>query len=63
MQSYQEVSIEVLKELPNVKSNPQHFFFCLKQKNPKRFERLYFDTNGHNPFSEDLSNILFDLKS
>ena len=60
-QSYQNVTLEILKELP-VKGNIQNYFFKLKEKYPDRFQRLMFDTNGGKPFSEDLEDILFDLK-
>jgi hypothetical protein len=62
MQSYQIVFIEVQKELPNLgKKDPQEFFWNLKQQEPLRFERLYYDTNGHTPYSETVSDIMSDL--
>ena len=61
-QSYQEVTLEVQKELPLIKKDVQLYFFKLKDKYPKRFERLMFDDNGHKPYSKDLNDILFDLK-
>jgi hypothetical protein len=59
-QSYQEVTSEVLRELPNLKGVYQEFFYNLKQQQPKRFERLVYDTNGR-PFSSDLESVMFDL--
>jgi len=62
MQSYQQVTVEVQKELDNFKGNDIHVhFYKLKQQFPERFERLLFDTNGELPFSEDLEQILLDL--
>ena len=65
-QSYQEVSREVRKELIHmVKITPQpdvqKYFFELKQQDPSRFERLGFDTNGAEPYSKTLSDIIFDM--
>jgi hypothetical protein len=60
-QTYQQLTQEILKELPNVKGNIQIYFYKIKKENPKRFERLFYNTNGHIPHSEDLENILFDL--
>jgi hypothetical protein len=64
-QSYQEVSKEVRKELIHLieitpQPDPQKYFWDLKKKNPKKFERLTFDTNGFEPYSETLSEILMD---
>ena len=59
-QSYQNVTLEILKELP-VKGNIQNYFFKLKEKYPDRFQRLMFDTNGGKPFSEDLEDNLFEI--
>lgn len=61
MQTYQEVYKEVEKELKNIKGDKYDFFYNLKMQQPKRFERLTFDTNGHSPYSEDLSDIFFDF--
>lgn len=61
MQTYQEVTKEVLFELPNVSGNLQVYFFKLKKEQPIRFERLKYDTNGHRPFSKDLESIITDL--
>jgi hypothetical protein len=69
-QTYQEVSKEILeefqshkKELTGKKVNYQDYFFKLRKKKPKRFEALFFNENGHKPFSEDLENILIDLQT
>jgi len=65
-QSYQEVSREVIAEIrkervARTKLEYQALFYDLKQKQPTRFERLTFNTNGPEPFiSEDLGSILFD---
>ena len=64
-QSYQEVSKEVIKEIQEEKLAKtslqyQFYFYNLKQNQPARFERLMFDTNSRDPFSDDLENILFD---
>ena len=68
-QSYQEVSKEIIKEfslhkkeLTGKKIDYHNYFSKLQKKEPERFERLMFDTNGHKPFSGDLESILFDLK-
>ena len=67
-QTYQELSKIVFEDIKiwNEKSpkwkEVQEYFFKRKQENPERYERLLFDTNGHFPFSKDLSNILLDLK-
>lgn len=65
-QFYQEVSIVIMRELVKSKVNlketdPQDYFYNLKSKYPKKYEGLTFDTNGE-PFSKDLSSILFDFK-
>lgn len=62
-QTFQEVSDEVKKELLLLtkKCNIQKHFFGLKTKEPIRFERLFYDENGHTPFSEDLESILSTL--
>ena len=66
-QSYQEVSRIILEELIKnpvdfKKENNQTYFYNLKLENSKKYERLFFDTNGHEPFSEDLSSIFMDFK-
>lgn len=61
-QTYQELTEEVIKELPLLSNyDPQEFFWIMKQNEPERFERMTFDTNGWMPYSEDLSSILMDL--
>ena len=65
-QSYQEVSKEINEELYNFvrcspQPDPQKYFWELKKIEPERFERLTFDTNGHEPYSETLSSILMDF--
>ena len=61
-QTYQELTKEVCKELGGLgEHEPQRYFWLLKQENPDRFERMWFDTNGHEPYSDTLSDILFDL--
>ena len=61
-QTYQELTKEVIQELPLLSNyEPQEYFWLLKQNEPKRFERMTFDTNGHQPYSETLSEILMDL--
>jgi len=67
-QSYQEVSKTILEELvlnpiDFNKRNYQEYFYNLKLKEPERYERLMFDTNGHEPYSEDLSQIFSDFLS
>jgi len=61
-QTYQQVSKVVLNELNRIDSkkiNLQEYFYCLKNKNPHEYERLFF--NGDN-YSRDLESIIFDLK-
>lgn len=40
----------------------QHFFYDVKLKYPKKFNDITFNTNGYIPFSEDISDFIFDLK-
>jgi uncharacterized protein YwgA len=62
MQSYQQVTLEIMEEIPNLgKKDPQKFFWSIKKEQPERFERLRFDTNGYEPYSDVLSDIMFDL--
>lgn len=35
----------------------QDYFYEKKQKNPNRYERMFFNTNGQKPYSEDLEQI------
>jgi len=61
-QTYQELFEEVKNELPFVTNKDiQEYFWRLKQIEPERFERMMFDTNGHKPYSKDLSDILMDI--
>ena len=65
-QSYQEVSKEIIDEIKKGKLAKtslqyQSYFYNLQKKQPARFERLMFDINGQEPFSEDLEDILRDL--
>lgn len=67
-QSYQEVSkiIKVdLKRLSNKKLNEinfQEYFYEKQNKNPKRYERIVFDTNSEEPYSSALARILSSLR-
>jgi len=66
-QTYQEVSKVILEELvknPVVFKGLEHhqYFYDLKIKYPKRYERLIFDTNGSEPYCKDLANIFMDFK-
>lgn len=65
-QSYQDVSKVILEELvlepvDFKKVNYQKYFYDLKTKEPEKYKRLAFDTNGAEPYSEDLSSIFFDF--
>ena len=61
-QTYQELTKEVIKELPLLSNyDPQEFFWILKKNEPERFERMYFDTNSHQPYSDTLSVLMVDL--
>ena len=67
-QSYQQVSKVILRELMENsvdfrKTNIQKYFYNLKDKTPKNYERIFFDKNGHEPYSKDLSFILDDFKN
>lgn len=62
MQSYQEVTLEIIEELPILgKQDPQEYFWYLQQEQPERFRRLDFDINGFDSYCDDLSSIMFDL--
>ncbi|MFA6397471.1 MAG: hypothetical protein WDK96_01325 [Candidatus Paceibacterota bacterium] len=64
-QTYQAVSDQVKEELLLLKEKPddfQAYFFKIYTEQPERFKRLYFDENGHKPFSVDLEQIMFDLR-
>lgn len=65
-QTYQEVSKVILEGLVAnpvdfKKTNLQAYFYGLKEENPIKYEGLVFDTNGHEPYSEDLSHIFRDF--
>ena len=61
-QTYQELTKEVIKELPLLSNyEPQEFFWILKQNEPERFERMWFDTNSWQPYSDTLSVLMVDL--
>ena len=61
-QTYQELTKEVIKELPLLSNyDPQQFFWIMKLYEPKRFERMTFDTNSWKPYSSTLVTILSDL--
>ena len=69
-QTYQELSDIVKKDLMKLKKsginnldeiNFQDFFYIRKRTNPRRYERVRFDTNGHKPYSEDLEQIRSSL--
>ncbi len=61
MKSYQELTKEILKELP-ITGNIQEYFYNISKNEPERFSGLIFDENGHKPFSKMLESIIFDLK-
>ena len=70
-QSYQEISEIVAKDLKRLRKlgietlsrvDIQRCFFIRKNKHPEKYERLMFDTNGHEPYSKDLSSILTDFR-
>jgi len=66
-QSYQEVSRVILEELmvnpvDFKKENSHIYFYNLKMKHPEKYEGLTFDTNGHEPYCEDLSSIFMEYK-
>lgn len=76
-QSYQKLSRVIAKDLivldklgiKNIekitlrgkKENSDEYFWYRKNKHPKLYERLTFDTNGHMPFSETLGDIIMDF--
>ena len=76
-QSYQEVSGVIEEDLIglyrlgttnlhkiNVKEyqgDYQGYFYYRKNKHPEKYERLFFDENGHEPYSEDLESIIIDF--
>jgi len=50
------------KEIEDYYANIHQEFFNLKKKYPKFFDRLFFDNNGHLPFSKDLDYIIQDFQ-
>ena len=38
------------------------FFYNAKLKYPKIFKEIFFNTNGHIPYSKEIDDLLFDLK-
>jgi hypothetical protein len=70
-QSYQEVSKVIAEDLRRLKKfgvetlgeiDVQRCFYIKRQKHPIKYGRLGFDTNGPEPYSEDLSSILDDFR-
>jgi hypothetical protein len=73
-QTYQEVSRVIAQDLIGLyrlgiknlnkinlkefKGEYQNYFYHRKNKHPKLYERLIFDTNGFTPYSKDLGSIL-----
>lgn len=76
-QSYQELSKVIAKDLKKLRTsmgfdtlgevdkklNVQKYFFERKTRYSDEYERLTFDTNGHEPFSKDLSSIIQDFRT
>lgn len=76
-QSYQEVSRVIARDLMSLyrlgvknlnkinlnecKGDYQKYFYYRRNKHPKMYERLTFDTNGFTPYSEDLGSIMDDF--
>lgn len=71
-QSYQQQSFIIANilylysskknEIKNYYSNIHNAFYQLKLKHPTFFDRLFFDTNGHLPYSKDLNDIIQDFQ-
>jgi hypothetical protein len=49
-------------EIKDYYSHLHKEFFKLKKRYPAFFKRLFFDTNGHIPFSKELDSIIQDLQ-
>jgi hypothetical protein len=53
------------KEIPyfedNYSGEIDKFFYDMKKKYPKEFEMVWFDTNGHQPFSDTISEAKQDM--
>jgi len=69
-QSYQEI-FKIIKEdlaslsnneLNKIKDNFQEYFHNKQKENPKRYERLNFNTNGPEPSCRDLEDMLSELR-
>lgn len=76
-QTYQEVSKVIARDLIGLyrlgiknlnkinlkefKGEYHDYFYYRKNKHPKIYERLTFDTNGFTPYSEDLGSIMDDF--
>lgn len=63
MQTYQQLTTEIFKEFKNnsIITDIQEHFYYLKMSQPERFKRLYFDENGHEPYSSELDEIVNEL--
>jgi uncharacterized protein YwgA len=74
IETYQEQSLvigELLSSFSAIKHTNEikdyylkihHCFYKLKKRYPTYFSKLYFDENGHRPFSEDLDDIIQDFQ-
>lgn len=49
-------------QIKNYYSHIHEAFFKLKEKHPELFNRLFFDVNGHIPYSKELDSIIQDLQ-
>ena len=53
------------KEIPyfedNYSGEIDKFFYDMKKKYPKEFKMVWFDTNGHQPFSDTVSEAKQDM--
>jgi len=70
-QTYQEVSKIIQEDLKRFKKlgieslgeiDIQDCFFKRKKRHPEKYERLTFNTNGPEPLSKDLIDILMDFR-
>ena len=69
-QTYQEVSKIIMKDLVNLSEEIKDFtnfdfqgyFYKLNQEQPENYQRLRFNKNGSEPFSDTLDSIILDLK-
>jgi len=74
IETYQEQSILIARilyqyslkqggnQISNYYSHIHEAFFKLKKKHPELFSRLFFDINGHIPYSKELDSIIQDLQ-